>query len=73
MKYKIYNLSTNNCISVKRVVNFFNRNYGLKYTYSKKLVPKSQFFDNCRLLNEITIYKKNFFENLHEIAKYEKL
>lgn len=71
MKYNIYNLSTSKYISVKKILIFFEKNYGLKYQFKKNLYPKSQYFDDCRLLDEISLNKWNFFQELNKIIKYE--
>ena len=67
MKFNIYNLSTSKYISIRKIVNYLNKNFGLKYVYRKKQYPKSQFMENCKIFNEIKIKKYNFFNSLNNM------
>ena len=66
-KFNIYNLSTSKYISIRKIVNYLNKNFGLKYVYRKKQFPKSQFMENCKIFNEIKIKKYNFFNSLNKM------
>jgi len=71
MKFNIYNLSTSKYISIKKVVNYLNKNFDLKYVYKINKYPKSQFLENCKLFKEIKIKKYNFFNSLNQMIKNE--